>query len=328
MARPSYPSDHRRWFRLTTDLIRKVVDDSELATIVRLIAEMNERRCERTDGKIVLHPGSRMVISNRRQQGSADRLLAHTLAALDSDVSRKDDGTWVVHVTKYLKYQGFTPSELRRNSDETTATTPTPTTTKEKSTKKESPARLPARSHTPTIFTTTEEALDNTEVRALIEARDPLPWTGQEQEHREWWWELLEGFRTGRSTKSKTLPIQLLREFFVAPQVKKASYDAFCGAMRKYLRDGHPAEGKGWQYAVGILRGWTEPKPNGSMNSRTIDPSDEQSYDPIGSRVRSETKRLLAEQAAYEAQVKNETPEQREEVARMLQDLKSKLGVG
>lgn len=136
-ARKRYPSDHRRWFRVSEDIL----DDDKLSKVpadvfrfyFRLLAMLNRTKCY--DGKIALDRWALNAAAMRDRHGAA---LALARCGADAGLLRLryEDGTAFIEVHKWPEIQEIAPAGLRQDSDETPApkTTPktTPTPTKEK----------------------------------------------------------------------------------------------------------------------------------------------------------------------------------------------------
>ena len=126
MARPTYPSDHRRWFRVMEDIL----DDPKLGDGVsadvfrfyfRLLAMLN--RTKSRDGAITLGRRALNLCAGREQ-------LRHSLrvargGALAGLYTLSVDGAQtLITVPNWPNRQEYAPAKLRPDSGETPATTP------------------------------------------------------------------------------------------------------------------------------------------------------------------------------------------------------------
>lgn len=128
MPRPSYPSDHRRWFRVCEDIL----DDTRLAALgladqmlyIRLLATLNRQKSRDGIGRLSLRAAT--ALADRERWAYAEpaysRLVAGGLVALSHL-----GGGIEYRVDKWPEHQGFTTSILRRDSDTTPPPTPTHT---------------------------------------------------------------------------------------------------------------------------------------------------------------------------------------------------------
>lgn len=130
MPRKSYPSDHRRWFRVREDIL----DDPKLEDCsadvfrfyFRLLAMLN--RTKSRDGTISLSRAALNLCAGREQ-------LRHSLRVARGGAEaglyrvRVDGAQTVIWVPKWAETQEFTPAQLQSKPDATPPTTPTPTTT-------------------------------------------------------------------------------------------------------------------------------------------------------------------------------------------------------
>lgn len=191
MARERYPSDHRRWFRVAED----VLDDPRLnavsledqALYFRLLATLNRQKSR--DGWGHLDTFAACALARRERWAYAlpafDRLAAGGLVTL-----RYRDGGVSYLIAKWPEHQGFTPSELRRNSGATPApkTTPTPTPNEEKThASHEAPAGAahppPANDPARWVSILGAEPGSAEEKRAFVERELPLAVAEAEQHH-------------------------------------------------------------------------------------------------------------------------------------------------
>jgi hypothetical protein len=128
--RKQYPSDHRRWFRVMEDILDDPKfngDEWALGAYIRLLAMLN--RTKSRDGQIRLSNSQLSVVLGRSRGDLRRKRLARGAHLGLWTAARYADYTLIL-VHKWPKHQGFTPAELRRDSGETPATTPTPTPTK------------------------------------------------------------------------------------------------------------------------------------------------------------------------------------------------------
>lgn len=130
----SFPSDHRRWFRVMEDILHDpkivAVGNDGLASFVRLLAMLNQRKSK--DGRIDLDNLGLQAMSGKRRADvaltSAQRLADVGLISLEraGDVTK-------IRVSKWPKSQQLAPTNPRRRPSVSPApkttpkTTPTPT---------------------------------------------------------------------------------------------------------------------------------------------------------------------------------------------------------
>lgn len=137
----TFPSDHRRWFRVAEDILDdetlNSVDPDVFRFYFRLLAMLN--RTKARDGKIVLDRFALNACAMREQRRHALRVAR---AGAEAGLYRlSEDGEQVsIHVSKWAKFQELAPTKPRRRPNESPATTPTPKTTPTP-TKRDSPSR-------------------------------------------------------------------------------------------------------------------------------------------------------------------------------------------
>lgn len=130
MPRPSYPSDHRRWFRVREDIL----DDQKLTNVsaeafrffIRLLAMLN--RTKTTDGNIRL---DRYALNGcaMREQLRHSRSTAREGATAGLYSMREDGSDTLFRVPKWAKTQELSPARLRSRSGRSPSTKTTPKTT-------------------------------------------------------------------------------------------------------------------------------------------------------------------------------------------------------
>lgn len=133
MPRPKYPSDHRRWFRVeSAELAEETayLTDAEFRALFLLRSVANEQKAHTRDDRITIAVSRLASLSpNRRDSGATAARVVRELCTKCAWELHENGATWTIQVRNWSKDQGFTPAELRRDSDETPAPTTTPTTT-------------------------------------------------------------------------------------------------------------------------------------------------------------------------------------------------------
>ncbi len=126
-----YPSDHRRWFRVTEDILDDPKLDDELPAdvfraFIRILATLN--RTKSRDGRLALSRRVASLVAGRERFGAA---LARLRLGADAGLYtlQCEDGKTVIEVSKWPKHQGFAPTDPQPEPAETPAPTPTPKTT-------------------------------------------------------------------------------------------------------------------------------------------------------------------------------------------------------
>jgi len=126
----TFPSDHRRWFRVYEDIIDdpKLSDLSghEFRAYFRLLAMLNRTKCR--DGIITFDRYALMACTMRAQVRHSERTLSalaeHGLCSMS-----KDGQHYVITVCKWSELQELAPTEPQRDPNETPAPKTTPKTT-------------------------------------------------------------------------------------------------------------------------------------------------------------------------------------------------------
>jgi hypothetical protein len=129
----TYPSDHRRWFRVTEDILDDEALESVSADVFRfyfrLLAMLN--RTKARDGVIRLGRHALNACAMREQHRHA--LSVARSGAVAGLYALSEEGAHVViAVPKWSEIQELAPKQPQRDPDETPATTPTPNTTPRK----------------------------------------------------------------------------------------------------------------------------------------------------------------------------------------------------
>jgi len=126
-----FPSDHRRWFRVTEDILDDPKLDDDLPADVfrafmRILAMLN--RTKSRDGILALSRRAASLVAGRERFGAALARLRHGADA-GLYTLRCENGKTVIEVAKWPKHQGFAPTAPQQEPAETPAPTPTPTPT-------------------------------------------------------------------------------------------------------------------------------------------------------------------------------------------------------
>ncbi len=129
MSRQSYPSDHRRWFRVAEDIL----DDPKLAEcpdsacwlFIQILALLN--RSKSRDGVLTVPARYLNSATNRNRHGT-DMLLSRLQVGGILEYERQGKST-IIRVHKWAKHQGFSPARLQPDSARTPAPKTTPKTT-------------------------------------------------------------------------------------------------------------------------------------------------------------------------------------------------------
>jgi hypothetical protein len=126
VPRKQYPSDHRRYFRVLEDIL----DDPKLngeewvwGAYFRTLAMLN--RVKARDGILRVSDRTLAMMMGRSRRDVAVKRLG-SLAHLGLISAARHADYWLILVPKWPEHQGFTPAELRRNSDETPSPNPNP----------------------------------------------------------------------------------------------------------------------------------------------------------------------------------------------------------
>lgn len=132
MGRPTYPSDKRRWFRLASDVgdATASLTDAEFRAFILVLAEANEQKAQQSNDSIIV--GRYRITSvapNRRGSNATATRVLRELCAKQTWAMQEDDASVTISVRNWSEFQGFTPTKLPQDSDETPSTTPTPTPT-------------------------------------------------------------------------------------------------------------------------------------------------------------------------------------------------------
>lgn len=125
----SYPSEHRRYFRVQEDILDDPKLDDELPADVfrfyfRLLAMLN--RTKSKDGSIVLSKRALCLLAGRERHGYALATASSGAVAELYSLSHRDGKTFVT-VPKWAENQGFARTGFGSDSDEIPVPNPTPT---------------------------------------------------------------------------------------------------------------------------------------------------------------------------------------------------------
>ena len=132
-TRKQYPSDHRRWFRVTEDILDdpgyRNLSAINQAVWIDILATFNRQQAHRQKNCIVLPWRSAMLLMRAKSIGGVSDRVRKLSVWVGASAARVPEGLLVM-VPKWSKMQGITPTWLRCPSDATptTSTTPTPST--------------------------------------------------------------------------------------------------------------------------------------------------------------------------------------------------------
>lgn len=131
MGRPTYPSDHRRYFHVLEDILdspklRDEVSADVFRFYIRLLAMLN--RTKSRDGSINLGRRALNLCAGREQRRHS-LAIARGGAVAGLYTLSVDGEQALIRVPNWAKHQGYTPTTLRPDSDETPPPNPVPNPT-------------------------------------------------------------------------------------------------------------------------------------------------------------------------------------------------------